>query len=227
MTRKESHSKQEELWSRSFEDDEFVDVPYSRSAKKKAEKTISPITKTILIFGILILVLPAAAYFLWLNDENTKADNDSGKETEIVVSKNDTSYKKDSAKPENDSSEKETPDSSETTKEETADEEKETVKKEPVKEESKEQSNEQSTKEPAKSEPVNVPEKKPADTPKTETSAPETTEQPGTVGETYVVQPGDNLFRIALNHHMSTEELRELNGLQSTDIKVGDVLRVK
>lgn len=44
---------------------------------------------------------------------------------------------------------------------------------------------------------------------------------------TYVVQPQDNLYRIALNHGMTTEEIMELNGLTSTTIQVGQVLKVK
>lgn len=48
----------------------------------------------------------------------------------------------------------------------------------------------------------------------------------GNVG-TYTVQPQDNLYRIALNHGMTQQELMDLNGLTSTDVNVGQVLKVK
>ena len=46
--------------------------------------------------------------------------------------------------------------------------------------------------------------------------------------ETYTVKPGDNLFRIALNHGMGYRELAELNGISNpADIKVGQTLRIQ
>lgn len=43
---------------------------------------------------------------------------------------------------------------------------------------------------------------------------------------TYVVQPGDNLFRIALRFGTSVAALRSANGLRSNIISVGQVLRI-
>lgn len=46
--------------------------------------------------------------------------------------------------------------------------------------------------------------------------------------ETYTVQAGDNLFRIALNNGLGYRELAELNGIENPDdIKVGQVLRIR
>lgn len=42
----------------------------------------------------------------------------------------------------------------------------------------------------------------------------------------YVVKAGDNLYRIALNHGLTQEELMAYNGLTSTVISVGDELRI-
>ena len=42
----------------------------------------------------------------------------------------------------------------------------------------------------------------------------------------HVVQPGENLFRIALRYDTSVGALRELNSLQSSDLAVGQRLRV-
>ena len=44
---------------------------------------------------------------------------------------------------------------------------------------------------------------------------------------TYVVQPGDTLFRISRAHGLSVEELQEMNGLTDTYISVGQRLRVR
>lgn len=43
---------------------------------------------------------------------------------------------------------------------------------------------------------------------------------------TYVVQPGDTLFRIALNHGTTVSALRVANGLRSNVIYPGQVLRI-
>ena len=46
-------------------------------------------------------------------------------------------------------------------------------------------------------------------------------------GNTYTGKAGDNLYRIALNHNMTTEELKALNGISGDEISVGSVLKVK
>ena len=44
---------------------------------------------------------------------------------------------------------------------------------------------------------------------------------------TYTVKPGDNLYRIALNHNLTTEQLKAMNGISGNDIRVGQKLKVK
>ncbi|WP_233201142.1 peptidoglycan DD-metalloendopeptidase family protein [Chromobacterium alticapitis] len=44
--------------------------------------------------------------------------------------------------------------------------------------------------------------------------------------QTYVVKPGDNLFRISLNHGLKYKDVAEWNNLPDTGIKVGQVLRL-
>jgi LysM repeat protein len=46
-------------------------------------------------------------------------------------------------------------------------------------------------------------------------------------GGVHVVEAGDTLFRIALEHHMSVAELMKMNNLNTTVIHPGDRLRVK
>jgi len=51
--------------------------------------------------------------------------------------------------------------------------------------------------------------------------------QPPAGGTTYVVQPGDNLFRIALRYNMSHLRLAEYNGIANpSNIYVGQVIRI-
>jgi len=51
--------------------------------------------------------------------------------------------------------------------------------------------------------------------------------QPSPGGTTYVVQPGDNLFRIALRYNMSHLRLAEYNGIANpSNIYVGQVIRI-
>lgn len=44
--------------------------------------------------------------------------------------------------------------------------------------------------------------------------------------QTYVVKPGDNLFRISLNHGLKYKDVAAWNNLPDTGIKVGQVLRL-
>lgn len=44
---------------------------------------------------------------------------------------------------------------------------------------------------------------------------------------TYTVKQGDNLYRIAVNHGMTQQELMDLNGLTEPAVSVGQVLKVK
>jgi len=47
------------------------------------------------------------------------------------------------------------------------------------------------------------------------------------IEKVYIVQPKDNLFRIAKNNNMTVEELKKLNNLKSNTIKVGQKLYIK
>jgi LysM domain/N-acetylmuramoyl-L-alanine amidase len=65
----------------------------------------------------------------------------------------------------------------------------------------------------------------PSPRPKEEPS-PRPKEEPSPTG-THVVQSGDTLFAIALQHRMSVAELKKINGLQSDLIHAGDKLTVR
>ena len=59
----------------------------------------------------------------------------------------------------------------------------------------------------------------------------ETVEEPATTigayNNSYTIKAGDNLYRIAVNHNMTLDELMQANGLSSTEAQIGMVLNVK
>lgn len=60
-----------------------------------------------------------------------------------------------------------------------------------------------------------------------ELTVPSSGAEPPPPGETYVVQPGDNLFRIALRHNMGYVYLAQHNGITNpANIYVGQVIRI-
>ena len=53
------------------------------------------------------------------------------------------------------------------------------------------------------------------------------TTSPVMTGQTYVVQPGDTLYRIAVNHSCDPTELAQANGITDpTQVSIGTVLRL-
>src|SRR3990172_3463551 len=48
----------------------------------------------------------------------------------------------------------------------------------------------------------------------------------GAIPATYTVQPGDNLYRIALRFKTTVAAIQQLNGLTSTTIRIGQVLKI-
>jgi LysM repeat protein len=67
----------------------------------------------------------------------------------------------------------------------------------------------------------------PTSTPPSPTQAPAPTAVPQQPAGTYVVQPGDNLFRIALRNNTTVDALAQLNGIVNPNlIRVGQVLQL-
>lgn len=213
--RKKGHSKDTDaLWSRKFDDNEgYTKGNHSRIDRKKADKAISPIMKSLWIFLALFIILPTGV-FLWYsyNEQN----NVQPPETEnVVVKENESKESQKQPEKESESNEsEETESSSESEEESTETQENETnetevavVQEEPVE-----------SQEPIESQ---VPESSVSE--ETQPAESESEEQTNT----YTVQAGDNLYRIALNHGMTTEELKALNGITSDSVSPGTVLVVK
>lgn len=51
--------------------------------------------------------------------------------------------------------------------------------------------------------------------------------QEAPAGGVHVVQPGDNLYRIALNNGLTVDQLKQMNGLTGDEISIGQQLKVQ
>lgn len=204
--KKKGHSNDaDELWSRKFDEDEgYTNGNYSRTERKKADKAISPVLKSLWIFLALFIILPTGVY-LWYtyNDQDTTA---AESESETLIVKENEADNSEEKQPEKESSESE----SESEESEVA---------EAKSESSQATSSESSQAVESESKPVE------------ESAATESSQaaesKPAGDSKTYTVKPGDNLYRIALNHGMSTDQLKTLNGLTTDEVAVGTVLMVK
>ena len=210
MSKKKSGKNQDkEIWSRKFENNEDNEKDnYSRSARKKAEGGISPILTSLFIFLALLIILPTATYAWFMYErgdaEEFKADNDKITITQNSSSKESSSEKKES------SSEKSS-ESEETSTLEI-----------PAKSESKVEDEIVEEPEPTIPEEV-IPETPVQPDPEPEVEKPVVEE----ASNTYTVVAGDNLYRIALNHGMTLDQLKAANGISGNDVAVGTVLKVK
>ncbi|SFH73789.1 LysM peptidoglycan-binding domain-containing protein [Pisciglobus halotolerans] len=228
---KKVHEK-EELWSRKFDDEEDVNKNYSRTERKKAANSVSPVMTSLVIFLALFIILPTSVY-LWYSSNTSKADQSLDPDDSIVITQNESS----SASSESISSaasDISSQASSEESKEESSVASEETKVAEKAEDTQKAKNKENTQTEPKK-ETKKVTQEEPKKettetTSKSEKKQPETTEKTKKEeqsGSTYTVKAGDNLYRIALNHNMTTDELKALNGLSSDNVSVGTVLTVK
>ncbi|WP_028273080.1 LysM peptidoglycan-binding domain-containing protein [Atopococcus tabaci] len=232
MTKKNSHSDNEGLWSKRFDDDsDYMETNLSRSARKKAERGIPPILTTTIIFLVLLIILPVGAYIWWSSEPAAVSNEPVQTEEQIQVSKNSTSVQPQSSNVEEEREETEEPEETKTQEKAEEAEVQEETKKE-TKPETKEEPETETVKEETNELPPSTVDET---TTTAETSTEETIEEEPVVTEepeetsynTYTVKPGDNLYRIALNHGMTTDELKQLNGITADSVQVGTVLRVE
>lgn len=206
MSKKNSKNnpKKEKAWDRKFDDDNsLVDDKYSRTARKKAKKSVHPVITSLVIFLALIFILPSLAYVWWSNEGNDSSKEQKSSEERMIITQNSSSELTSSEEPESEVSS-------------------ESVSSEEESSESESQVAE-----------VEEPESQPAEVPVIEEPEsivepePEPEPEPEEVTNTYTVKAGDNLYRIALNHNMTTDELKTLNGISGDSVSVGTVLKVK
>jgi len=206
MSKKNSKNnpKKENAWNRKFDDDDnFVDDKYSRTARKKAKRSVHPVITSLLIFLALIFILPTLAYFWWSNGDTGTNKTLSSSEERMIITENSSSELSSSKEPESESKvESEASSESDSVKEDSSESESEATK-------------------------VEEPESQVAEEPIIEEIESIETETAEEATNTYTVQAGDNFYRIALNHNMTTDELKSLNGVSGDSISIGTVLKVK
>lgn len=242
MSKKDSRSDEEKLWSKNFEDD-TTDQPYSRVAKKKAEKGAFPVTRTILIVGILVVMVPILTYLLLEKREHAAFQNPAdASNTQLVSNKNEERVEASAKAKAEEEKAKEKAEAEKKAKEQTeaekqakeqAEAEQQAKEKAEAEQQAKEQAEaEQQAKEKAEADrqakEKAEAEKQAKEQAEAEKRAKEKAAQQEVSEETtYTVKPGDNLYRIALNHNLTTEQLKAMNGISGNDIRVGQKLKVK
>lgn len=214
---KRKQSRDEEIWSKRFGED-YDHLEYvSRSEKSKNKKYdnnggMSPLLTGTVIF-LAILILAIIFYYMWFS--NRPVDQLSAQEDAVVkIVKNEEEIASENdGETEEEGEETDTDPQSETASEVEAEQEEET------------ELTPELEPEPEPIQPEPEPETIPQPTqPEQETES--ELSQPATSG-TYTVQAGDNMYRIALNHGMTTAELMALNNLAEETLFIGQVLVVE
>lgn len=190
----------EEPWSRRFgEDENFNNKKYSRSARNTQKQEVAPLYKVLLFLFLALLIIPFATYY-W--SERSRTSPDPQTPEQVMINKQSSESEETSSEVESSESKNSAAESSESQSSESSESE-----------------------QPESSKPADVPvASEPVESETQPESNPASSED---YTNTYVVQAGDNLYRIALNHGMDLEILKSINGITADSIEVGTVLKVK
>lgn len=220
------HLTEEELWGKRFEEDMDEYYPQSRSERRALEEEKqggSSNWLAVAVFVLAALFIIPTLYFAWASNQEAK-DFKAEQEKIEVSEKSEAEKKKEAAARKKKEAEKKAKKEKEQAEKEKADKEKE----------EKQQENEQAgTQNESQSQTQNQQSQQNQQNQQNQVqqnqnqNSQNAQQNQNYSGNTYTVQPQDNLYRIALNHGMTTEELMQLNGLTGTTIQVGQVLKVK
>lgn len=197
----------EELWSKKF-DEEMEEADQDTSEHKKKKSKISPIlTGSVALLGLLIVVM----IFFYVYYRGRDGAQVAQTSDQVTLQENSNDIKDLNLK--------------------ARDSQKEQEKKEKEQERKKQQREEQRQQE-REAEQARQQEQQQQQTQQQEQSnqqqqTPQTQQQQQSGGSSYTVQAGDNLYRIAVNHGMTLDELLQKNGLSANStIQPGDTLQV-
>ncbi|WP_423189525.1 LysM peptidoglycan-binding domain-containing protein [Alkalibacterium sp. f15] len=249
---KKDRKSMEELWSKRFDEEaeHAEDEPLSRKAKREREKSISPILTVTLIFLALIIILPISAYLWWSSIESL-SEEPTGPSIEQVMDNNDDDEVEEQLEEDeeiNDSEDDELNlvDSDEEESSANVEAEEADENSDDSVSSGEEEDIEDSVSDGAVSE--NTPETNTPDNAQNQeiessnqsnqeenieessaTAEAESTPEnvPAENVNSYTVKSGDNMYRIALNHGMTTNELMQLNNIQDDTVHIGQELRVE
>lgn len=209
-------NKKEEPWSKRFgEDENFSTRQYSRSARHANSDEVAPLYKVLLFFFLALLIIPFGTIYWSRHTRNTPEPLTPD---QVMVNKQITSSIA-GAEAEVDTAEDTVRRSGEDVKAEQP-ESVATEEEKPEETPAAESEEAVSTAEPEEAE---------AEQPTATEEEPESEEDPAdeSYTNTYTIKAGDNLYRIALNHGMTLDELKAANGLNSDVAEIGTVLKVK
>ncbi|MCC5889129.1 MAG: LysM peptidoglycan-binding domain-containing protein [Alkalibacterium sp.] len=237
MSRKDRDSM-EELWSKRFDEEADLteDEPMSRKAKREKEQGISPILTVTVIFLALLIILPISAYAWFLNREDLSESPSSPSVEQVVVVEDEDDEDEIEEEEEEEEEQEEEEEEEETEEAEPESEEPELVS-EPEETTDLGQSQAASSQETTDqnesgsseevTETVSQPEPEPDPEPEPEPEQTVEQTESNTEASYHTVSAGENMYRIALNNGMSTEELMQLNGLSDETVFIGQKLKVK
>lgn len=215
----------EELWSKKF-DEEMEEADQDTSEHKKKKSKISPIlTGSVALLGLLIVVM----IFFYVYYRGRDGAQVAQTSDQVTLQENSNDIKDLNLKARDSQKEKEEKEEKEKKAEE--EKQKEQEKKEKEQERKKQQREEQRQQE-REAEQTRQQEQQQQQTQQQEQSnqqqqTPQTQQQQQSGGSSYTVQAGDNLYRIAVNHGMTLDELLQKNGLSANStIQPGDTLQV-
>lgn len=215
----------EELWSKKF-DEEMEEADQDTSEHKKKKSKISPIlTGSVALLGLLIVVM----IFFYVYYRGRDGAQVAQTSDQVTLQENSNDIKDLNLKARDSQKEKEE-------KEKKAEEEKQ--KEQEKKQERKKQQREEQRQQEREAEQARQQEQQQQQQQQTQQQeqsnqqqqtqqTPQTQQQQQSGGSSYTVQAGDNLYRIAVNHGMTLDELLQKNGLSANStIQPGDTLQV-
>ena len=201
MSRKNNDKSQdEEIWSKRFAEDHQELEYVSRSQRSRGAKSNEDGMSPMLagtVIFLAVIIIGMIFYYLWYSNYLNRPSNEA------------TDPEDDRIETVQNDEETEDPDTEDTN------------------EGSEDQNADSNTETEPEPEPQPDPQPQPEPQPEPEPE-PQPTTPPSTEGRTtYTVQAGDNMYRIALNNGMTTQELMALNGLTEETVYVGQVLIVE
>ncbi|WP_309250790.1 LysM peptidoglycan-binding domain-containing protein [Dolosigranulum pigrum] len=223
MSKKDMNDK-EELWSKKF-DEEMEEADQDTSEHKKKKSKISPIlTGSVALLGLLIVVM----IFFYVYYRGRDGAQVAQTSDQVTLQENSNDIKDLNLKARDSQKEKEE-------KEKKAEEEKQEQEKKEKEQERKKQQREEQRQQEREAEQARQQEQQQQQQQQTQQQeqsnqqqqTQQTQQQQQSGGSSYTVQAGDNLYRIAVNHGMTLDELLQKNGLSANStIQPGDTLQV-
>lgn len=211
----------EELWSKKF-DEEMEEADQDTSEHKKKKSKISPIlTGSVALLGLLIVVM----IFFYVYYRGRDGAQVAQTSDQVTLQENSNDIKDLNLKARDSQKEKEE-------KEKKAEEEKQEQEKKEKEQERKKQQREEQRQQEREAEQARQQEQQQQQQQQTQqqeqsNQQQQTQQQQQSGGSSYTVQAGDNLYRIAVNHGMTLDELLQKNGLSANStIQPGDTLQV-